>query len=124
MAKYKHALDEVLCHDIFNRPLCRGDFILFPSGNTLALGIVKGKSSIANFNGVLVTRLIGWYGSGNTSVLSSVIYRTTTDEAVSLLTKAKLEDYHNVRHEGLQYLESVERQRNAEEAKRKAEEAG
>lgn len=123
MAKYKHALDEVLSYDILNRPLYRGSFILFPSGNTLALGVVKGKPSIADFKGVFATRLIGLYGSGNTSVLSSVIYRVAPDEAVSLLTKAKLEDYHCVRHEGLQYLESVERQRMAEEAKRNIEEA-
>ena len=118
MARYKHGLDEVLSFDIFNRPLCRGSFVLFPSGNTLCLGVVKGKSAIVDFKGVLVTRLIGRWGTGNTSVLSSVIYRIAQDEAVSLLTKAKLEDYHNVRTEGLQYLESVERQRKAEEAKR------
>lgn len=50
-------------------------------------------------------------------------YKHALDEAVSLLTKAKLEDYHSVRHEGLKYLESVERQRKMEEAKRKTEEA-
>ena len=122
MARYKHALDEVLSYDIFNRPLYRGSFILFPSGDTLALGVVKGKSPIADFKGVFATRLIGLYGSGNTSVLSSVIYRVTPDEAVSLLTKAKLEDCRSVRASGLQYLESIERQRKAEEAKRQAEE--
>ena len=123
MARYKHALDEVLGLDILNRPLCRGSFVLFPSVNALCLGVVKGMSPIVDFKGMLVARLMGYYGDNNVSVLSSVIYRVTQDEAVSLLTKARLEDYHSVRTKGLQYLESVERQRKAEEAKRNTEEA-
>ena len=124
MARYKHALDEVLFYDIVGKPLYRGDFVLFPYAGEMMLGIIKSKSSIKNFNGPLVSKLIGRYGTPNASVPTKYIFKIRNDEAVSWLTKTRLEDYHSVRAGGLQYLESIERQRKAEEVKRKIEEAG
>lgn len=124
MARYKHRLDELLFYDMAGKPLYRGDFVLFSYAGEMMLGIIKSKSSIKDFSGPLVSKLIGRYGTQNVSVLTKYTFKISSDEAVSLLTKTRLEDYHSVRTEGLQYLESIERQRKAEEAKRNAEEMG
>lgn len=123
MARYKHSLDEVLFLDMANKPLRRGDFVLFSYSGEMLLGIIKSKSSIKDFSGPLVSKLIGGYGTQDVSVLTKYIFKISSDEAVSLLTKTRLEDYHSVRASGLQYLESIERQRKAEEVRRKIEEA-
>lgn len=118
MARYKHSLDEVLFLDMANKPLRRGDFALFAYSGEMMLGVVKSKSPVKDFKGPLVSKLIGRYGTLNVSVVAANIFKISNDEAVSLLTKTRLEDYHAVRGGGLQLLKSIERQRNAEEAKR------
>jgi len=110
MAK-QFPLDKTICLDILGRPVKRGDFVIYPYGEEFHLGVAKKPNKTNHIEGVTVTKVVGAYGYDNRTLPGSRLFLIGKEEGVTMLTKAKLENFKSVRPAGIQLLGQIEKQR-------------